>query len=162
MPQFTRYARDVRAISELLPYYTKTADTPETLLTAARQWHTLGFRAYDDLPDWLATGWLDPHVAHAAKAAGLNPKTATQAAEHALASHYLAWWESDANPHAIYISGEYGEAWDIYIAETYPSILIQKQINYSFSNRTALAVHLTSHHLLHVDFNAWLANRSSL
>ena len=91
-----------------------------------------GFPCRQCLPDWLAAGWLNPTLARAAAAAGLTPKQATTAAEHALADDYLNWWERD-NPHAAYMAGEMGEAWEIYIDDKYPSLT--RDTHYSFCDR---------------------------
>lgn len=146
-------AKAISDIADLIPHYTDLYRDQATITAIAAQWHALGFRADSDLPDWLAAGWLNPTVAHAAAAVGLTPKQATTAAEHALADDYLNWWERDDNPYAAHMAGEIGEAWEIYIYDKYPSLT--RNTHYSFCNRTAFAVRAACSGLLTVNFPAY-------
>ena len=149
-PNTRAAAKAISDIADLIPHYTDLYRDQAIITAIATQWYALGFRANSDLPDWLAAGWLNPTIAHAAAAAGLTPKKATTAAEHALADDYLNWWERDDNPHADHMAGEMGEAWEIYIDDKYPSLT--RNTHYSFCDRTAFAVKAVCSGILTVNF----------
>jgi hypothetical protein len=146
-------AKAISDIADLIPHYTDLYRDQATIAVIVTQWYTLGFRADSDLPDWLAAGWFNPALARAAAAAGLTPKQATTAAEHALADDYLNWWERDDNPYATHMAGEMGEAWEIYINDKYPSLT--RNAHYCFRDRTAFAVKAVCSGLLIVNFPAY-------
>ena len=152
-PDTNAATKAVSDIADLISHYTDLYSDQTAVSAGAAQWYTLGFRADGDLPDWLAAGWLNPTVAYAAAAAGLTPNQAVTAAEHALAHNYLNWWERDDNPHAAWMAGEMGEAWGIYVDETYPSLT--RNARYSFRDRTAFAVKAACSGLLTVNFSAY-------
>jgi len=143
----------ISAIADLISHYTDLSSDRTAVSAGAAQWYALGFRADGDLPDWLAAGWLNPTVAYAAAAAGLTPNQAVAAAEHALAHDYLNWWERDDNPHAAWMPGEMGEAWDIYVEDKFPSLTCHT--HYAFRDRTAFAVKAACSGLLTVNFSAY-------
>lgn len=152
-PDTCAAAKAISDIAALIPHYTDLYCDQATIAVIATQWYTLGFRADGDLPDWLAAGWLNSALAHAAAAAGLTPKQATTAAEHALADDYLNWWERNDNPYAAHMAGEMGEAWEIYIDNKYPSLT--RNAHYCFCDRTAFAVKAACSGLLIVNFPAY-------
>ncbi|MBZ0168111.1 hypothetical protein MELA_02352 [Candidatus Methylomirabilis lanthanidiphila] len=150
-------AKAISDIADLISYYTDLHGDQVTVTAIASQWYTLGFQADSDLSDWLAAGWLNPTLAHAAVAVGLTPKQATTAAEYALVDDYLTWWERDDNPHAVHMAGEMGEAWEIYIDDKYPSLT--RNNRYSVRDRTTFAVKAVCSGLLTVDFPAYVSRR---
>lgn len=147
------------AIVRLLADQGDHSSTSASLVTTALQWHHATFRADGDLPDWLAAGYWNPHVAHAAKSAGLTLREAIAATELALVDDYLTWWERPGNPHARYIAGELGEAWELYIQEMYPSLM--QDDDYARRDRAVLAIEALCCGLLTVDFAAWAATTRS-
>ncbi|PWB79540.1 MAG: hypothetical protein C3F08_06525 [Candidatus Methylomirabilota bacterium] len=156
-PDINAATKAIADIADLISQHADLSHGQATIITTAAQWHELGFRADSDLPDWLAAGWLNPTLARAAATAGLTPKQAASAAEHALADDYLTWWERDDNPYAVHIAGEMGEAWEIYIDETYPSLT--RTNRYSFRDRTTFAVKAACSGLLTVNFPAFASRR---
>ncbi|CBE68716.1 MAG: hypothetical protein F9K13_11900 [Candidatus Methylomirabilis oxygeniifera] len=155
-PDTRATAKAISEIADLIPHYTDLYRDQAAITAIAAQWYTLGFRADSDLPHWLGEGWLNPDLASAA-AAGLTPDQAVTAAEHALAADYLDWWERDDNPYAACIAGETGEAWDLYIDDTYPSLT--DHTRYSFCDRTAFAVKAACSGLLIVNFAVYASRR---
>jgi hypothetical protein len=144
------------AIVRLLADYREPSSTDDNLLMiTALQWYRAAFRADYDLPDWLAAGFWNPMVAHAAKLAGLTLRDAITATELALVDDYLTWWERPDNPHARYIAGEAGEALELYLREMHPS-LIQAD-DCVRRDRAALAIEALCRGTLTVDFAAWAA-----
>lgn len=156
-PDASAAAKAISDIADLISHYTDCHCDRVAVATIASQWYTLGFRVDSDLPDWLAAGWLNPTLAHAAAAVGLTPKQATTAAEHALADDYLTWWERDDNPYAAHTAGEIGEAWEIYVDEKYPSLTGDNRS--SFRDRTGFAVKAACSGLLTVNFPVYAPRR---
>jgi hypothetical protein len=126
-------------------------------MTTAIQWYHAAFRADHDLPDWLAAGFWNPMVAHAAKLAGLTLREAIGATELALVDDYLTWWERSDNPHARYIAGEAGEALELYLREMHPSLI--QDDDCVTRDRAALAIEALCRGTLTVDFAAWAASK---
>lgn len=156
-PDTRATAKAIAEIADLISHYTDLSGDQAAITALATRWYRLGFRADSDLPDWLAEGWLNPDLAYAAAAAGLTPNQAVTAAEHALAADYLDWWERDDNPYAACMAGETGEAWDLYIDDTYPSLT--RDTRYSFRDRTAFAVKAACSGLLIVNFAVYASCR---
>lgn len=98
-------------------------------------------------------------VAHAAKSAGLTLREAIAATELALVDDYLTWWERPDNPHARYMAGEAGEAWELYLQEIHPSLTQDDE--YARRDRAVLAIEALCCGTLTVDFAAWAAARRS-
>ncbi len=156
-PNTRAAAKAISDIADLISHDTDLYHDQAAITAIAAQWYTLGFRADSDLPDWLAAGWLNPTIAHAAAAAGLTPNQAVTAAEHALAADYLDWWERDDNPYAACMAGETGEAWDLYIDDKYRSLT--GHTRYSFCDRTAFAVKAACSGLLIVNFAVYASRQ---
>jgi hypothetical protein len=156
-PDASAAAKAISDIADLIPHYTDLYRDQASIAAIATQWFALGFRADSDLPDWLAAGWLNPDLAYAAASAGLTPNQAVTAAEQALADDYLNWWERDDNPYAARMAGEIGEAWEIYIDDTYPSLTCNT--HYSFCDRTAFAVTAACSGLLTVNFAVYASRQ---
>lgn len=155
-PNSRAAARAISDIADLLSLRTDVCPDYSAALSIASEWHRLGFRADHDLPEWLAAGWVNPTVAHAAVTAGLTPQQAATAAELALADDYLTWWERDDNPHALHIAGGMGEAWEIYIDDKYPCLA--RHTRYAFHDRTIFAVRAACSGLLAVNFRAYASH----
>lgn len=148
------------AIVRLLADYSEpSGNSDNSLMTTAIQWYHAAFRADHDLPDWLAAGYWNPAVAHAAKLAGLTLRETITATELALVDDYLTWWERPDNPHARYIAGEAGEAFELYVREMHPSLA--QDDDYVRRNHAAFAIEALCRGTLTVDFATWSATKRS-